>query len=85
MSKEDLLNLLPSTSDTFFIEHLQKNFSSHTIINIYMSDGELVKVGSGSHIKKDAVKEINSIFITIEYDSHKTDYFISNIVKIEYY
>lgn len=85
MSKEDLLNLIPDSSNNFFIEHFKKNFESCTILNIYMVDGELVKVGSGSRIKKNAVKEINSNFISIEYDSHTTDYLVSNIVKIEYY
>ena len=88
MSKEDLLNLIPSSkADDEFSTYFKKKLSSPytTIINICMSDGELVKIGSGSKIKKDDVVEINSTFITIQYDSHETNYFIHQIVKVEYY
>ena len=50
-----------------------------------MVDDELIKIGSGSKIKKDDVITITPDFVTIRYDSHITDVMFSGIKKIEYF
>lgn len=85
MSKEDLLNLGFTSTESNFYKRLQKGIDQSTIVNIYMVDGELIKIGSGSKIKKEAIIYIDNDIITIQYDSHQTDILINNIKKVEYY
>ena len=85
MSKEDLLNIGFASTESNFYKRLQKGIDQSTIVNIYMVDGELIKIGSGSKIKKEAIIYIDNDIITIQYDSHQTDILINNIKKVEYY
>ena len=85
MSKEDLLQALNAPSyHTLYIEFLKK-IQDYEIINIFLVDGELIKIGSGSKLKKSNIITITPDFITIQYDSHITDVMFTAIKYIEYY
>lgn len=85
MSKEDLMNIIGSQSHHTLYDTFLDNIKNRTIINIYMVDGELVKIGGDSDLTKDNIFKITFDCITIKYDSHLTDYMFSAIKKIEYY
>lgn len=85
MAKIDLMNALDSSSD--FSIKLQDIVKKALIINIYLNNGELIKVGDGS-LEKIQVSDITNIsndFFTIKYDSHDTDILFTSISKIEYF
>lgn len=85
MSKEDLLQALHAPSyHTLYTEFLNK-IQDYEIINIFLVDGELIKIGSGSKLKKSNIITITPDFITIQYDSHITDVMFTAIKYIEYY
>lgn len=86
MSKEDLMNAFGvSTSD--FSNKLQDQIQTALIINIYLHNGELIKLGQGSPDKLmvSSIVNISNDFLTIQYDSHDTDILFSAISKIEYF
>lgn len=85
MSKEDLMNIVGSSSHHTLYDTFLDNIKYRTIVNIYMVDGELVKIGGDSDLTKDSVLEVTPDYITIKYDSHLTDYMFNAIKKIEYY
>lgn len=85
MSKEDLMNIIGSQSYHTLYDTFLDNIKNRTIINIYMVDGELIKIGGDSDLNKDNIFKVTPDFITIKYDSHLTDYMFSAIKKIEYY
>lgn len=85
MSKEDLLQALHAPSHhTLYTEFLNK-IQDYEIINICLVDGELIKIGSGSKLKKNSIITVTPDFITIQYDSHITDVMFTAIKYIEYY
>lgn len=85
MSKEDLMNIIGSQSHHTLYNTFLDNIKNRTIINIYMVDGELIKIGGDSDLNKNNIFKVTPDFITIKYDSHLTDYMFSAIKKIEYY
>ena len=85
MSKEDLIDIVGCLSYHTLYDTFLDNIKNRTIINIYMVDGELVKIGGDSDLTKDNIFKVTPDFITIKYDSHLTDYMFSAIKKIEYY
>lgn len=84
MSKEDLMNVL-GTSSSHSLSNLKDKIQPYEIINIYLTTGELIKIGNGSNIKKEDIIDVTSDFITIKYDSHITDVMFTGISKVEYY
>lgn len=85
MSKDDLLNILDSSSTHTLYSNFIERIKSYQIINIYLVDNELIKIGSGGQIKKHDILSITPDYITIQYDSHVTDIMFSAIKKIEYF
>lgn len=85
MSKDDLLNILDSSSTHTLYSSFIERIKSYQIINIYLVDNELIKIGSGGQIKKHDILSITPDYITIQYDSHVTDIMFSAIKKIEYF
>lgn len=85
MSKMDLINAINGPSAHTLYNVFLDKIKSYSIINIYMIDGELVKIGGDSNLNKKNITDITPDFITISYDSHLTDYMFNAIIKIEYY
>lgn len=85
MSKDDLLNILDSSSTHTLYSDFIRRIENYQIINIYLVDNELIKIGSGGQIKKHDILSITPDYITIQYDSHVTDIMFSAIKKIEYF
>lgn len=85
MSKKDLMNIVDSQSHHALYNTFLETIQHYSIINIYMVDGELIKIGGDSDLTKGNVFKITPDFITIKYDSHLTDYMFNAIKKIEYY
>lgn len=85
MTKIDLMNALnTSSSHTLYINFLDK-IQDYEIINIFLVDNELIKIGSGSTLKKKNIIDVTPDYFTIKYDSHITDVMFTAIKKIEYY
>ena len=86
MSKEDLMNAF-GVSASDFSNKLQDQIQTALIINIYLHNGELIKLGQGSPDKlmASSIVDISNDFLTIQYDSHDTDILFSAISKIEYF
>lgn len=85
MTKIDLMNALnTSSSHTLYINFLDK-IQDYEIINIFLVDNELIKIGSGSTLKKKNIIDVTPDYLTIKYDSHITDVMFTAIKKIEYY
>lgn len=57
------------------------------IINIYLLNGECIKLGAGSKdmLKVSDIIKVSDIYLTIRYDSHDTNIFYNSILKIEYF
>lgn len=57
------------------------------IINIYLLNGECIKLGAGSKdmLKVSDIINISDTFLTIKYDSHETNILYTSILKIEYF
>lgn len=85
MSKTDLMNAINGSSAHTLYDVFLDKIKSYSIINIYMMNGELIKIGGDSNLRKKNIADITPDFITILYDSHLTDYMFSAIIKIEYY
>lgn len=86
MAKEDLMNAFGvSVSD--FSNNLQNKIQKASIINIYLNNGEMIKIGAGSpdRLKISSIVNISNDFFTIQFDSHDTDILFSSIAKIEYF
>lgn len=85
MSKDDLMSVLgTSSSHTLHTEFMSK-IRDKEIINIFLVNEELIKIGNGSDIKKEDIINITPDYLTIKYDSHITDVMFTAISKIEYY
>lgn len=86
MTKEDLMKAFSSYSNDFSAE-LKEQAQKALIINIYLNNGEMIKIGDGSpdRLKISAIINIGDTFLTIAYDSHQTDVLFTSISKIEYF
>lgn len=86
MAKEDLMNAFGVTASDFS-NKLQDQIQKVLIINIYLNNGEMIKIGDGSpdKLKISSIVDISNDFFTIQFDSHDTDILFSSISKIEYF
>ena len=86
MSKQDLMNAFNIGSNPL-IDELKVQIKECSTINIYLLNGELIKLGAGSLelLKLSAITNITDSFLTIQYDSHRTDILYTAIAKIEYF
>ena len=86
MSKEDLMNALGGSPHAL-MDELQKRIKNVLIINIYLYNGEIIKIGDGSpdKLKISSIINITNDFLTIKYDSHETNVLYTAIMKIEYF
>lgn len=86
MSELDLMNALGVQSHSLMSE-LEDKVKKALIINIYLNNGELIKIGDGSpeKLKISSIINITNDFLTIKYDSHETTILYTAISKIEYF
>lgn len=86
MAKEDLMNAFGVTASDFS-NNLQDKVKQASIINIYLNNGDMIKIGAGSpdRLKISSIVNISNDFFTIQFDSHDTDILFSSISKIEYF
>ena len=86
MAKKDLMNALGVQSSDF-ANQLQQQVHNALIINVYLNNGEMIKIGDGSpdRLKISSIQNISNDFFTIHFDSHDTDILFSSISKIEYF
>ena len=86
MSKEDLMNAFGVSSSDFSIK-LQEQIKKALIINVYLNNGDLIKIGDGSpdRLQISSIVDIANDFFTVQYDSHETDILYTAILKIEYF
>lgn len=82
MSKADLMKALDLSSVHTLYDTLADDISKSVIVKLFTIGGECVKIKGDKHI---SVINITPDFITVQFDSHKTDYMYSAIEKIEYY
>lgn len=82
MVKADLMKALDSSSVHTLYDTLQKNIDKSVIVKLYTTNGECVKIKGEKYI---SVIDITPHYITVQFDSHKTDYMYTAIEKIEYY
>ena len=82
MSRADLMKALDSSSVHTLYDTLQKEVDKSVIVKLYTTNGECVKIKGDKHI---SIIDIKPDFITVQFDSHKTDYMYTGIEKIEYY
>lgn len=66
---------------------LKNRMDKVLIINIYLLNGECIKLGAGSKdmLKVSDIVNISDTFLTIKYDSHETNIMYTSILKIEYF
>ena len=86
MSKEDLMSALGVPSHSL-VDELKEKVQKALIINVYLNNGELIKIGDGSpdKLKISSITDITNDFFTIKYDSHETNILYTAISKIEYF
>ena len=86
MSKEDLISAFGASSSDFS-NKLQDEIRKALIINVYLNNGEMIKIGDGSpeRLQISSITDISNDFFTIQYDSHETDILYTSISKIEYF
>lgn len=82
MSKEDLIGLMNSSSSHTLYYELGDKIKSATIVKIYTADNDCIRVKGD---RKISVTKITPDYITVQFDSHRTDIMYSSITKIEYY
>ena len=82
MSKADLMKALDSSSVHTLYDTLSDNIEKSVIVKILTVSGECVKIQGDKHI---SVVDITPDFVTVQFDSHKTDYMYTAIERIEYY
>lgn len=91
MSKKDLINAFGAASNSVvrsdFSQKLKEEVKKALIINIYLNNGELLKIGDGSleRVQISDIVNISNDFLTVRYDSHYTDILFASISKIEYF
>lgn len=87
MTKEDLIKAFGSNSNDFSV-HFKEQVQKALIVNIYLNNGDMIKIGDGSldRLKISAISNISDTFFTITYDSHQTtDILFTSISRIEYF
>ena len=86
MSEMDLMNALGIQPHSLMVE-LQEKVKTALIINVYLNNGEFIKIGNGSpdRLKISSITNITNDFFTIKYDSHETNILYTSISKIEYF
>ena len=86
MSKKDLMNALGVPPHSLMGE-LQERVKKALIINIFLHNGECIKIGDGSaeNLKISSIVDITNDFLTVKYDSHETNIMYTAIAKIEYF
>lgn len=82
MSKMDFMKALDSSSVHTLCDTLEDNLKSFHIVKLYTVNGECVKIKGDKYI---SVKDITPDYITVQFDSHVSDYMFTAIEKIEYY
>ena len=91
LSTKDLINAFGAASNSVirsdFSIKLKEEVQKALIINIYLNNGELIKIGDGSleRVQISDIVNISNDFFTVRYDSHDTDILFSSISKIEYF
>ena len=87
MSKEDLINIIGSSSTHSLYNELKEKVNTALIINIHMISGECIKIGPGSpdRLTVKSITNITNDFLTIRFDSHQTNIMYNGISKIEYF
>ena len=86
MSKEDLMNAFGANSSDF-AKRLQEQVNKALIINVYLNNGDMIKIGDGSpdRLKISSIFNISNDYFSIKYDSHDTDILYASISKIEFF
>lgn len=86
MSEIDLMNAL-GVQPHSLMKELQEKVKKALIINVYLNNGEFIKIGDGSpdRLKISSITNITNDFFTIKYDSHETNILYTGISKIEYF
>lgn len=82
MSKADLMKALDSSSVHTLYDTLEDKLHHHSLVNLYTVNGECIKIKGDKYI---SVIDVTPDYITIQFDSHISDYMFSAIEKIEYY
>lgn len=82
MSKEDLMNIVGSSSVHALHDTLLPRIQKSSIVKIYTTNGDCIKVKGDKHI---FIIDITSDYITVKFDSHISDIMFNAIEKIEYY
>lgn len=82
MSKMDLMKALDSSSVHTLCDTLEDSIKLSSIVKMYTVTGECIKLKGDKYI---SLKDITPDYITVQFDSHTTDYMFTAIEKIEYY
>lgn len=82
MSKADLMKALDSSSVHTLYDTLEKKLSQYSLVNLYTVNGECIKIKGDKYI---SVIDVTPDYITIQFDSHVSDYMFTAIEKIEYF
>ena len=82
MSKADLMKALDSSNVHTLYDTLEERLARSSIVNMYTVTGECVKIKGEKHI---SVANIPPDYISVQFDSHISDYMYTAIEKIEYY
>ena len=82
MSKEDLMNLINSSSTHSLYTTLLPRIKDSSIVKLYTIDGECVRIKGDKNIQ---VLDVTNEYITVKFDSHIADIMFNAIAKIEYY
>lgn len=82
MSKADLMKLMGDSSVHTLYDELPLKIKQSSIVNLYTIRGECIKIKGEKNI---SVIDITPHYITVQFDSHTSDYMYTAIEKIEYY
>lgn len=82
MTKEDLIGLMNTSSAHTLYHNLEDKIKFSSIVKIYTTDNDCIKVKGERNV---SVIAITPDYISVQFDSHKTDIMFSSITKIEYY
>ena len=82
MSKADLMKAFDSSSVHTLYDTLEDDIKKATIVKLYTISGECIRIKGEKYI---SVADITPHYITVQFDSHKTNYMYTGIEKIEYY
>lgn len=82
MSKEDLIGLMSSSSSHTLYHELKDKVDFAAIVKVYTADGDCIRIKGD---RKVSVIKVTPDYVTVQFDSHRTDIMFSSITKIEYY